>query len=86
MNVTTLRQLIDIPEWMADAACAGMDPDTFFPHDTDGATAAKAICRRCDVQIECLAYALEQDEKLGIWGGMGQRQRERIRRNRKTTQ
>jgi WhiB family redox-sensing transcriptional regulator len=32
--------------------------------------AAKAICARCPIKVECLTYALESGEAYGIWGGL----------------
>jgi WhiB family redox-sensing transcriptional regulator len=36
---------------------------------------AKAICRRCPVQQDCLAFALESRTEFGIWGGMNGKER-----------
>lgn len=76
-----LLRFMDRAEWMADSNCRGSDPNLFFPHPTefDVAAKAKAICRACDVQAECLAYALNNNED-GIWGGTSERERRRIRR------
>lgn len=57
-----------------DAACAGADPDLFFPVGTTGNALrqideAKRICRFCPVQIQCLAWALENGVTDGVWGG-----------------
>jgi WhiB family redox-sensing transcriptional regulator len=38
------------------------------------------VCRSCDVRAECLEYALENDERFGIWGGMSERERRRLKR------
>ena len=37
--------------------------------------AAKAVCRRCPVQIECLTDALAQGDRFGVWGGLSPRER-----------
>ncbi|MDU5308733.1 MAG: WhiB family transcriptional regulator, partial [Varibaculum cambriense] len=42
---------------------------------------AKAVCELCEVRDECLSYALENDERFGIWGGLSERERRRLRRN-----
>lgn len=67
--------------WMSDAACTSVGPTAFYPELPDRATSADrrakhdleakavAVCRACPVQAECLAYALEHDERYGIWGG-----------------
>lgn len=57
------------PSWMAHAACVDSDPNVFFPHRRDGIAAAVAICDRCPVRAECLAYAIERPSLTGVWGG-----------------
>lgn len=69
-------------EWMVDANCLCLDTDLFFPARGQDTRFAKSICRACDVQVECLAYALNNGEHHGIWGGMSERDRRRIRRTR----
>jgi hypothetical protein len=69
-------------EWMADALCAGIGPDPFFPEDTGEAAEGKRICRKCPVQSECLDYALANNEQYGIWGGMSLKERRQARRTR----
>lgn len=64
------------------ANCIGMDPELFFPERGQSTREARECCRRCDVQAECLAYALNNDEKFGIWGGTSERQRRAMRRQR----
>lgn len=61
--------------WFARAACAGADPNTWFPETGDGdnhGREAKAICATCPVQLDCLVDALERNEDSGIWGGAGE--------------
>jgi WhiB family redox-sensing transcriptional regulator len=67
---------------MADANCRGMDPELFFADrgDSLAVRAAKAICRECDVQAECLAYAITNGETHGIWGGKAREERLAIAR------
>jgi WhiB family transcriptional regulator, redox-sensing transcriptional regulator len=66
--------------WVRQAACAGSDPDVFFPPKHDHGEAARRICARCPVRGECLAYALEADENYGIWGGLDGNERRALRR------
>lgn len=70
------------PEWLADAACRGLDPELFFPSRGQDTSQALAVCRACPVRFECLEAALDRGEKFGIWGGMSERQRRRLRRTR----
>ena len=68
--------------WWDHANCLGVDPDLFFPERGASTREAKAVCRGCTVSEECLEYALRNSEKFGIWGGMSERERRRVRRQR----
>ncbi|HVM41669.1 MAG TPA: WhiB family transcriptional regulator [Acidimicrobiia bacterium] len=68
--------------WQAKANCLGVDPDLFFPERGASTKEAKSVCRGCEVRLECLEYALQNGEKFGIWGGLSERERRRIRRQR----
>ena len=69
-------------QWQQRANCMGVDPDLFFPERGASTREAKEVCRGCVVQEDCLEYALANGEKFGIWGGMSERERRRIRRAR----
>ena len=69
-------------QWQDQAACLGMDPDLFFPERGASTREAKSICNSCPVKVDCLEFALRNGEKFGIWGGMSERERRRIRRMR----
>jgi WhiB family redox-sensing transcriptional regulator len=66
--------------WQDRALCAQTDPEAFFPEKGGSTRDAKRVCRRCPVRAECLEYALETDQRFGIWGGMSERERRRIKR------
>jgi len=68
--------------WQDQANCLGVDPDLFFPERGASTREAKEVCRGCVVREECLEYALSNGEKFGIWGGMSERERRRVRRAR----
>ena len=68
--------------WQTDALCAQTDPEAFFPEKGGSTRDAKRICTSCEVKAECLDYALANDERFGIWGGLSERERRRLRRNR----
>lgn len=68
--------------WQDLANCLGVDPDLFFPERGASTREAKEVCRGCVVRDDCLEYALANGEKFGIWGGMSERERRRIRRQR----
>ena len=66
--------------WQEQALCAYVDPDVFFPEKGGSSREAKRICGQCSVQPECLEYALANDERFGIWGGLSERERRRLKR------
>ncbi len=68
------------PEWVEQALCAQADPEAFYPEKGGRNNQAKAVCSRCPVTSECLAYALEHNERFGIWGGVSERDRRRMQK------
>jgi WhiB family transcriptional regulator, redox-sensing transcriptional regulator len=68
--------------WAERAACLAEPPDLFFPIGASGppehVARAKAVCLRCPVREQCLAYALETAQQ-GIWGGLTEDERSRAR-------
>jgi WhiB family redox-sensing transcriptional regulator len=71
----------DEPEdWQERALCAETDPESFFPEKGGSTREAKRICSGCEVRAECLEYALAHDERFGIWGGLSERERRKLKR------
>ena len=68
------------PSWQEHALCAQTDPEAFFPEKGGSTREAKRVCLSCDVRSECLEYALNNDERFGIWGGLSERERRRLKR------
>ena len=66
--------------WQQHALCAQTDPEAFFPEKGGSTREAKSVCQACTVRAECLEYALANDERFGIWGGLSERERRRMRR------
>ena len=66
--------------WQVDALCSQTDPEAFFPEKGGSTRDAKRVCASCEVKAECLEYALQNDERFGIWGGLSERERRRLRR------
>jgi WhiB family redox-sensing transcriptional regulator len=66
--------------WQTDALCAQTDPEAFFPEKGGSTREAKRICLGCEVRDACLDYALAHDERFGIWGGLSERERRRLKR------
>ena len=82
MDVISLLSGVEERTWQAQANCKGVDPDLFFPERGASTREAKEVCRGCVVREDCLEYALANSEKFGIWGGMSERERRRVRRAR----
>lgn len=70
--------------WQASAVCSQTDPDMFFPEVGVTGDDAKKTCRSCPVQLECLQFALDNEETSGIWGGLSYRDRLKFVRERMT--
>ncbi|MFF3327075.1 WhiB family transcriptional regulator [Streptomyces sp. NPDC002889] len=71
--------------WREAAACRNEDPDLFFPIGTSGpallqAEEAKAVCRGCPVREQCLQWAMDNGQDVGVWGGLGEDERRALRR------
>jgi WhiB family redox-sensing transcriptional regulator len=66
--------------WQERALCAQTDPEAFFPEKGGSSREAKRVCLSCEVRSECLEYALAHDERFGIWGGLSERERRRLKR------
>lgn len=71
--------VFDRGEWVTLATCRSIDPDALFVRGAEQRKAA-AICRRCPVQLECLADALDNRVEFGVWGGLTERQRRAVLR------
>jgi WhiB family redox-sensing transcriptional regulator len=70
----------DAASWQERALCAQTDPEAFFPEKGGSTREAKKVCTGCEVRAECLEYALANDERFGIWGGLSERERRKLRR------
>ncbi len=74
-------------DWRHRATCRDEDPELFFATG-NGVSAllqnaeAKAVCRRCPVVAECLAWATSPEswQDAGVWGGMSEDERRALRR------
>lgn len=69
-------------EWRQRAACRDSDVELFFPTTEEEAAAPKAICATCPVRDECLEWALATRQNDGVWGGLTDAERRRLRRRR----
>ncbi|MEU9560097.1 WhiB family transcriptional regulator [Streptomyces fumanus] len=71
--------------WREFAACRDEDPDLFFPIGTSGPALlqteqAKAVCHRCPVRDQCLRWALDTGQSIGVWGGTSEDERRALKR------
>lgn len=73
-------------DWREQAACRTADPELFFT-SASGAAAqthhrqAKAVCVRCPVVADCLAFALDRGLDYGVFGGLTAEERRALRRH-----
>lgn len=67
-------------DWQDRALCAQTDPESFYPDKGGSTREAKKVCLSCEVRDECLEYALDNDERFGIWGGLSERERRKLKR------
>jgi len=75
--------LVGDRQWQDQANCLGVDPDLFFPERGASTREAKEVCRGCVVKQDCLEFALANGEKFGIWGGLSERERRKLRRKQR---
>ena len=80
-----LEELLNRPAWHARAACRGMGTDVFFPTDQLTLMKASRICHGCVVRNDCEEFALAHPSLKGIWAGMSERRRARVRKDASTT-
>ena len=73
------------PEWVSGALCAQTDPEVFYPQVGGTVRPAKNVCRSCPVLAECRDYALTTGELDGVWGGLSENERRRLRRQARRT-
>jgi WhiB family redox-sensing transcriptional regulator len=71
--------------WRDDAACRGIDPELFFPTRGGDTRQPRAVCADCPVRTDCLEHAITTNEKVGIWGGLSERERRQLRRRRRAS-
>jgi WhiB family transcriptional regulator, redox-sensing transcriptional regulator len=71
-------------DWVELSLCKKMDKNLFFPDSYSGVKKAKEICTKCPVSEQCLQYAITNDITYGVWGGLGETDRLRLRRVRKS--
>ena len=88
LSAATFQPSTEPPMWRGDAACRDTDPDLFFPVGQTGPAIehiakAKDVCNSCAVKVECLEYSLMTNQDAGVWGGLTEDERRKIRRERR---
>lgn len=86
--MTAIPNPSEDPSWLHRAVCRDEDRELFFPEGKTGVhllqiEEAKAVCRRCPVRGECLTWALENNFRDGVWGGLSEDERARLLRRRR---
>lgn len=66
--------------WVGEAVCTSVDPEIFHPEKGGSTKEAKIVCAACPVATLCLQWALDHDERFGVYGGYSERERRRIKR------
>lgn len=61
-------------KWRGEALCTGNE-ELFFPGRGEDTAIARQLCLVCPSRIPCLAFAMENNEKWGIWGGFSEHER-----------
>lgn len=82
-SIESLRETLrpqDGDDWRAEALCAEVDPEIFYPEKGQSTREAKRLCLTCSVSEQCLQYALRNNEDAGIWGGTSPQERKEMRR------
>ena len=79
IDVKNLPQQVSPPDhWQELSACYGLDPEVFFPTTEEEAGLALSYCSVCQVREVCLAWAVRNGERYGVWGGTTEQQRRRL--------
>jgi WhiB family redox-sensing transcriptional regulator len=71
--------------WWAGALCTQGDSESFFPGKGGSSDEARHTCMSCQVRVYCLEWALEHNERYGVWGGLSDQQRRELRRERRAS-
>lgn len=85
LTMTRTELTMTRTDWRDIAACRDSEPTLFFPIGTTGLAVdqiqeAKGICASCVVTDDCLQYALKTNQEAGVWGGLAEDERRRLRK------
>lgn len=79
-GVTLLDPVGDSGDWRDQARCAEVDPEIFFPEKGGSTRPAKKVCAGCEVRTPCLEDALTRNDRFGIYGGLSEQERRKLKR------
>jgi len=68
--------------WRDLALCTEVDAELFFPARGEAPRDAKRVCALCEVSAQCLDFAMEHDIRFGVFGGMSEMDRRKLRSKR----
>ena len=83
-ELTLVDAMVDeetVLSWQERSLCAQTDPEAFFPEKGGSTREAKKVCLTCEVRDDCLESALMNDERFGIWGGLSERERRKLKKS-----
>ena len=66
-----------VPALFDQAACKGVEPETFQSDHPSRIAAAKRVCASCPILSDCLKWAIDNFEE-GVWGGTTGWERQRL--------
>lgn len=71
-------------DYWDDAVCATVDTELFFPERAGKGQPhiqqIKEICTGCPLRVQCLEFALRENQQYGVWGGMTYRERLQLKK------
>lgn len=76
----SISEALAPPAFVQDAVCSQTDPELFFPEKGGSTKDAKSVCLACPVRVRCLTWAMQTDQRFGVWGGLSEKERTRLRR------
>jgi WhiB family transcriptional regulator, redox-sensing transcriptional regulator len=88
-SALSMTESVDKLDWQDEAACKDYDNVLFFGEEGESElekqareARAKSVCQRCPVIEPCLEFAMETNQKYGIWGGLTDKERASLKRRR----
>lgn len=78
-----LRDVVIDENWADYVLCANIPTNVFFPSTGAGVEEARKICAECPVKEPCLEFALTKRIDHGVWGGVSERGRRRLLKQRR---